>query len=239
MFFIKMPVGALLLIALCAPSGCGTLQRDQILDSGDINVTDLYGETPLHTRIYPATQFDVATMEELFPILLLPGLLDFPVSLVTDTVCLPFDLRRRPNYGKHPGIFAAVRYEDLGKIESLLKEDPRLICSKDERGIMPLQLAAERHSTKVVELLLTHKADVNASDDEGLPPLFEATLSNDLEMAQLLLANGADVNSRENSLGRTPLDYATLYGEKKMAELLLAHGAHVNAKNDTGRTPLH
>jgi hypothetical protein len=224
MFLIKMPIGALLLIALCAPSGCGcgTLRRDQILDSGNIKVILEYGDIPLHTRIYPATQFDVVMSEELFPILVFPALLDFPVSLVTDTVCLPFDLMRRPNYCKHPGIFAAVRYEDLGKIESLLKEDPRLICSKDERGNMPLQLAAERDSTKVVELLLTHKADVNASDDEGLPPLFEAVLSDDVEMAQLLLANGADVNSRQN--GRTPLDYATLYGEKKMAELLRQHG---------------
>jgi ankyrin repeat protein len=88
-----------------------------------------------------------------------------------------------------------------------------------------------------VEVLLAHKADVNAADKHGLTPLHYATLANNRGVVKALLDHGANANAKDNEVGDTPLILAAGKGYKEVVELLLAHGADVNAADNIG-TPL-
>ena len=74
-------------------------------------------------------------------------------------------------------IHDAAKGGDLEKIKALLKDNPGLVLSKDDKyGLTPLHLAAFRGHKDVGELLLTSKAEVNAKDNLGLTPLHMAAL---------------------------------------------------------------
>jgi cytohesin len=90
----------------------------------------------------------------------------------------------------------------------------------------------------VAELLLAHKADVNAKGKWNITPLYLAAGSGHKEVVELLLANKADVNARDSYEGMTPLHCAAAFGHKNVAELLLTNNADVNATNKVGNTPL-
>jgi ankyrin repeat protein len=135
-------------------------------------------------------------------------------------------------------IHDAAKSGDLAKVQALLKDNPDLVSSKDDRGSTPLHLAAASGHKDVAELLIAAKADVNARDDNGSTPLHSAVQEDHKDVAELLLASKADVNIR-NYNGWTPLHTAAWKGHKDVAELLLANNADVNAKDYGDDTPLH
>ena len=96
--------------------------------------------------------------------------------------------------------------------------------------------AGGQHSD-LVEMLLAHKADVNAADTPGLTPLHYAVLANNRDVVKSLLTHGANANAKDSKYGNTPLIVAVGKGYKETAELLLALGADVNAADNMG-TPL-
>jgi ankyrin repeat protein len=57
---------------------------------------------------------------------------------------------------------------DLATVEALLKGNPKLVFSKDDKGNTPLHLSASHGYRDVAELLIANKADANASP--SLPP---------------------------------------------------------------------
>jgi hypothetical protein len=111
----------------------------------------------------------------------------------------------------------------LEKVEALLKGNPDLVFSKDNRGDTPLTLAARGGHARVAELLLANKADVNARDDAGWTPLLWAASGGYKDVAELLLINKADVNAK-NTAGQTPLQRAKLFHYEDVAELLRQYG---------------
>jgi len=127
---------------------------------------------------------------------------------------------------------------DLVKVQALLKDNPDLVFSKDNKGMSPLHWAAQAGHKDVAELLLAKGADVNAMDNEGRMPLHLAGRQGRRDVTELLLANGADVNAKNND-GRTPLHLAASMGRQDIVILLLANKADVNAKTTDGQTPLH
>jgi len=94
-----------------------------------------------------------------------------------------------------------------------------------------------------VELLLAHKADVNAEFLGGMTALHCAAKYGHTDIVKLLLAKKAEVDPRVKINGYTPLLFASETGNKETVELLLAHKANVNAKasdkENDGWTPLH
>jgi ankyrin repeat protein len=102
-------------------------------------------------------------------------------------------------------------------------------------GGTPLHWAAQSGDKDMVELLLTSRADVNATNNGT--PLHWAILGANQEVVRLLLANKSDVNAKDDH-GQTPLHIAAV-GHKDLVELLLANGANVNARANDGQTPLH
>ena len=130
-------------------------------------------------------------------------------------------------------IHTAARAGDLAKVKALLEANPQCVNEKDEQGLTPLLRAGD---AAVVELLLKHKADVNAADKDGATPLLLAAESGHAAVVELLLKHQADVNAA-NTYGSTPLHFAALKGSIAVVELLLNYQADVNAKTERAIHP--
>ena len=109
-------------------------------------------------------------------------------------------------------------------------------------GNTPLILAAKKGDTdnylKVAELLIAHKADINAQNKyEGRSPLIAAVVNRQIKTVEWLLKHGAEPNLRNNR-GGTALSIAAQLGFVDIAQLLLANGADPTLKNSRGKTPL-
>jgi ankyrin repeat protein len=121
-------------------------------------------------------------------------------------------------------IHDAAKSGALAKVKALLKENPKLVFSKDNEGRTPLFVAADNGCKDIVELLLANKAEVNARDNLGYTPLHLAACWGK-DVVELLLANGADVNAKTKYL-LTPLEVAVLADNQNVVKLLRAHGGH-------------
>ncbi|MGO9337783.1 MAG: ankyrin repeat domain-containing protein [Terracidiphilus sp.] len=121
-------------------------------------------------------------------------------------------------------IHEAARDGDIKKMELLLKSQPDLVSSKDEKyGQTPLHIAALNDRLDVAKLLLANKADVNAKSNNGSTPLHLAAGKGNKDMVELLLAGKADVNAVDND-GWSPAHSAITYGHKDIADLLSQNG---------------
>lgn len=101
----------------------------------------------------------------------------------------------------------------------------------------PLHAAVIANRPDMVEFLVAHGADVNATDSVRRTPLHLAAESLYTQIAKTLLAHGSKVNA-ESKTGETPLHRAAQFGSMKMVELLLSQGATANPKGPDGQTPL-
>ncbi|WP_337190891.1 ankyrin repeat domain-containing protein [Qipengyuania algicida] len=81
----------------------------------------------------------------------------------------------------------------------------------DNRGLTPLQLAANLGYQDGVAILTKSGADVDKTDSTGETPLMFAVHRHDLPMIRTLLDAGADPDRSDNS-GRSARDYAKLMG---------------------------
>jgi hypothetical protein len=121
-------------------------------------------------------------------------------------------------------IHDAVRDGDLKKVELLIKEQPTLVSSKDEKyGQTPLHIAAFNDRLEVAKLLLANKADVNAKANNGSTPLQLAAAKGNKDMVELLLASKADVNAVDND-GWSALHSAVVWDHKDIQDVLKQHG---------------
>lgn len=103
---------------------------------------------------------------------------------------------------------------DVSKLESLLDEDPALVCAKGWFDRTPLHAAAQAGSLACVRLLVERGADVNVRDGlHSWTPLFGAVWllehkpgrDESLACARFLLEHGADPNVRDTHRRETPV----------------------------------
>lgn len=134
-------------------------------------------------------------------------------------------------------IHDAAANGDLERVRALLKDDPDLVLSKDDKGYTPLHWAAKNGHTDVARLLLVNKAEINAKTNIGWTPLHEAADGGHKDLVEFLLANKANVNERTYR-GYTALHFAASKGYMDVVGLLLGYGANVNARSNLGATPL-
>jgi ankyrin repeat protein len=109
----------------------------------------------------------------------------------------------------------------------------------DSKGETALIAGAKGGRTEVVELLLTHGADVNAKDKQfGASPLIWASISGNADTVKLLLDKGADIKATEEKNGMNALLAASVRGNMGTVKLLVDKGVDVNSRDKDGRSPL-
>lgn len=134
--------------------------------------------------------------------------------------------------GATEDIFAAAIAGHTDKVAALLKQDPKLVNTRDSSGKAALHWAALYGQKKVVELLLAGKADVNLLDADGFTALHWAAMFDKSAVAEVLLTNKADYNLKIAKFGWTPLRLAVLHGHLATAEVLLKGGSDPNVKDE-------
>jgi len=113
--------------------------------------------------------------------------------------------------------------------------------------------------TRVIKLLTSKEANVQATDTEGYTPLHYAVRDGQINAALCLLEQGASIEERTKD-GLTPIQLACLYSSNtgksrysfryqnvtkplfemiEMFDVLLEHDANPRAKSIDGRTCLH
>eukprot|EP00058_Branchiostoma_floridae_P002023 XP_002587511.1 hypothetical protein BRAFLDRAFT_99404 [Branchiostoma floridae] len=105
-------------------------------------------------------------------------------------------------------------------------------------GQTPLHVASYNGQTEVAELLIGHKAEVDARSGQQDTPLHWAALMGHPGTCELLIRHGADVMARNKDREYTPLHQAAIWGHTGTCELLIRHGADVTARDKGGKTPL-
>ncbi|NYZ61150.1 ankyrin repeat domain-containing protein [Luteimonas deserti] len=183
-----------------------------LANGADPRVTDHEGNTPLHLA---ARSSD-------------PGV----AALLGDAAA---DLEARNHDGLTPlGVACAAGNWRLAKF--LLERGAR----PDVEGGTPALLAAaggDEDDAAGVQLLIRHKARVDARDGGRRGALHVAASSGHVEILAALLAAGADVRARDNE-GRTPLLDAARSGRLAALEALVAAGADVAAVDIGGRNAI-
>jgi ankyrin repeat protein len=116
--------------------------------------------------------------------------------------------------------------------------------ARDGHGATLLDRAASANRVDVAELLLDHKADVNARvvvaepvSGAGSTALDYAALNGHVAVARLPIDRGADVRAAYAS-GRTALHVAATHGRTEIVRLLLQKGADPNARDQDGSAPI-
>jgi ankyrin repeat protein len=149
------------------------------------------------------------------------------------------EVNAKNNYGPFtPGDFwqqiSTNNHQDPVVMLNVHGEDARYM----KNGYTPLDLAEfSINHKKMVELLVSKGADVNAQAASGATPLFWAVMRNQKDDAQFLLDHGANVNAAD-AYGDTILDCALRLQWGSLIQLLVDRGADVNAKDQSEHRPL-
>ena len=120
------------------------------------------------------------------------------------------DLITSNNNMKTNNLFSAVEYNDLEKVQELLKQDKSKINDLNEEGLSLLHIAVIKANIKMINLLLKFGADSNIlSDKKKQTPLHLAYLNQNSmteEIIKELIKNNANENIFD-SKNKKPIDY--------------------------------
>ena len=120
------------------------------------------------------------------------------------------DLITSNNNIKANNLFSAVEYNDLEKVQELLKQDKSKINDLNEEGLSLLHIAVIKANIKMINLLLKFGADSNIlSDKKKQTPLHLAYLNQNSmteEIIKELIKNNANENIFD-SKNKKPIDY--------------------------------
>ena len=91
-------------------------------------------------------------------------------------------------------ILIAAENNDYAVVEHLLKSGVSANTS-NELGLTALHIAVSKGNVKIIDLLISYHADVNASCSDGWSVLCEATKYNQLHAIETLLSHGAKADT--------------------------------------------
>jgi uncharacterized protein len=128
------------------------------------------------------------------------------------------------NEFKQSALVYAVRENQPAIVALLVKAgaDPNL--RGHGKDFVLRDAASPNINPRIMRLLITHGADVNATATAGRTALHVAAYRGNITAARLLLDAGADVDAANDDHGG-PLACAILHRQGKMAEFLLKRGA--------------
>ena len=138
----------------------------------------------------------------------------------------------------------AIRNNDCRKVEKLLKkgfnvnqeideyEKKALICRT-----IPICAAAARGYAKVVELLLSYGANINAANSYWSSAMHTASFHGYTNVINVLLQRNVDLGNQDVH-GNTALQVAVLRSHFEAVTLLLTHNISIDSTNKQGQTAL-
>lgn len=144
----------------------------------------------------------------------------------------------RKAYRPETGICGAAVRGDVEGVKAYLSASPAAVDEPD-RGGTPLHWAARGGNDRVVRVLLTAGAKVDAkATNDNSTPLHWAAWGNRLQVVKTIMDRKPEVDALDNR-GRTPLWYACSYGpDTGIVQLLLEHRAAADAKCSNNVTAL-
>ena len=115
---------------------------------------------------------------------------------------------------------------------------------RDDSGLTPLHMAANKGYLEICKLLMKGLSNKNPVSDDGQhTPLHLALAhSGDLDTVKLLLQNSEDVKSLVNAANKnqqTPLHIAAQHGKNSVIKVLLDNSSCISAVDNDKNTPLH
>jgi hypothetical protein len=110
--------------------------------------------------------------------------------------------------------------------------------TRDSRGWTPLMMAAFHGRNGILDYLVEHDADVNASDLGGNSALHWAAFGGHTECVKQLILHRAKI-SASNHFGWTPLMQAAARNHAQAVALLIDSGVNLDTIADDGYTALH
>ncbi|PAA55751.1 hypothetical protein BOX15_Mlig003219g1 [Macrostomum lignano] len=131
-----------------------------------------------------------------------------------------------------------VRNFKIWDVNWQLKNGNLKVNSPDDRGRTALTDSAWLGYAAMSELLIRHRAEVNAIDAIQTSPLHRAAWNGHAATVWILLKNGANPNL-PNGIGRTPLHASAGNGHVDCVKLLLDYRADSNYQDADGWSPLH
>ena len=160
-------------------------------------------------------------------------------------LCLHYGAKNdpHPDFG-HTALHVAILSAQLGAASVLLEAaaesdaDVVIVNLADPTGLTPLHIAAEKGLVSMIELLLSHGAEIDRKDGSGRTALHIAS-SLGHKKCLAILANycGDFLLNDQDTLGNTPLHCAADSGQLSCAKLLLESAADVSCRNHAGKTP--
>ena len=201
----------------------------------DVNITDNYGNTPLH----------LASICHYFNLEKMTQLLNKGAN--------PNALNRSKNAALHFVLsFYHVTISQTSK--ELVLEAIRLLMNfhaeidiQNVLGESPLYFGittvpANEQKPEIIHELLKLGANPNYVNSNGVTLLHCAAYNLNLEIMRKLLENGAEPNALDK-IKNSPLQCVFLATDEKYIveaiKELVTHGANINAQNKKGKTPLH
>ena len=130
----------------------------------------------------------------------------------------------------HTNLFTAVEYNDIERVNELLKQDSSHINDLNEEGLSLLHIAVIKANTKMINLLLSYGANSNIlSDKKKQTPLHLAYL-NQNSLTEEIIKELIKYNAKDNiydSKNKKPSDYmCSSYKKNKHKKF------NINSNND-------
>ena len=139
--------------------------------------------------------------------------------------------------GKEGQLLEAATGGYLDDVRAFLHEGA-VIEARDKDGATALIIAAERGHSHIVQLLLDHGANVNATrKSDKTTALIVAAAKDHSQIVQLLFDHGVNVNATTTT-GRTALIVAAAKGYNQIVQLLLDNGADMSEGTNSNETAL-
>ncbi|MDP3283649.1 MAG: ankyrin repeat domain-containing protein [Desulfobacterales bacterium] len=147
------------------------------------------------------------------------------------------DINAKDNRGRAPIIFA-ISARKINMIKLLLSKGADIHTD----GVIIAALPGptdndEKHTLKILDLLIDKGADLNLANSKGETPLIAMLKINEVKNVQLLLSLGADPSQPDKDKV-PPLHHTLRNSCYECASLLVANGADVNATDSRKRSGL-
>ncbi|WP_170133401.1 ankyrin repeat domain-containing protein [Undibacterium pigrum] len=135
----------------------------------------------------------------------------------------------------HDDLIFAVRFDQVNKVNDLVKRGLSVNATESTRGETLLMIALREKSKKVFHYLLDHKdIKLEARAANGDTILMLASYLDNLPFVKAVIEHGAEINQ----VGWCALHYAAAGGNKNIVALLLENSAYIDAESPNKTTPL-